>query len=237
MKFLAFGLILLFSGCTSTSIPDQGELPIPDTASIDRPANAEAAQMVDQYLQLMDQRVPLIDSISTLAARDRYVRQVFIEMFSDPELDPSVRTAFQKHGGEYIEQIDAINTERLKVLLAETGWRQLAERENNAFRLAWRIVQHSNDEAFRESVLNEIEPLAAEGLIEGQQFALMYDKVQLKKDGTQLFGSQTKCINGQYDVYGLTAPDSVDARRAKFGMEPLAEYIEQNREYYGPCSD
>lgn len=237
MKLIALIFLLLLGACASNSKPDQTSLSMPDSASIERPDNPEAARLLDEFLDLMDTRIPVVDSIAILAARDRYARQVFIEMFSDPDLDPDVRTAFQETGGRYIEQIDTINTKQLKIVLEEINWRDLAERENNAFELARRIVQHSNDDDFQASVLQEIEPLAEEGLIDGQQYALMYDRVQLKKNNTQRYGSQTRCVNGQYDVYGLIEPDSVDQRREALGMEPLATYLERNRSLYGPCSE
>ncbi len=237
VRFRVIAVLPVLAGCVSSDFSKWSELAIPDTTAIERPSDPDAAKLLDEYLRLMDERIPFVDQIGVLAARDRYSRQVFIEMFSDPELSAGARIEFQERVGEYIEKIDEINTDHLKRVLEKTSWRSLAEYENHAFELAWRIVQHSNDVDFREAVLEEIEPLAEEGLIEGQQYALMYDRVQLKKHQTQLYGSQTKCVNGQYDVYGLIEPDTVDKRRADLGMEPLSAYLERNRSLYGPCSE
>ena len=65
----------------------------------------------------------------------------------------------------------------------------------------------------------------------------MYDRVELAAGRRQLYGSQYKCVDGQYDVYDLKDPEGVDARRALMGMQPLQDYLEQGREFYGPCSD
>jgi hypothetical protein len=210
----------------------------PDINAIELPANESAAEMTREFLEIMDAKMMLAAEIGRIETRDQYVREVFIDMFSDPTLDADVRTQFQKAGGDYVEAIDELNTNEFKDLMRDKSWRQLAETESRLAARAFSIVQHTNDDEFQRTTLAQIEPLAKEGLMDGQHYALMYDRVQLKtEDGQQLYGSQTKCIDGQYDVHKLAAPESVDERRAAMGMGPLAPYLEQLRDHYGPCTD
>jgi len=236
MRKLAFCVALLIGSCTTQTPPtDSTVAALPDISTIERPDDPAAASMVEDFLLRMDKRMALVEAIGRLEARDQYARDVFIGMFRDPDLDANVRIAFQQTGSKYLDQIDDLNTQELKQLLEDVSWRDLAEWEGDLFKKAFLIVQHTGDLPYQAAVLDEVKPLAKEGLVEGQLFAVMFDRVQLDKDETQLYGTQTKCIDGQYDVYGLTDPDTVDNRRAALDMEPIADYLRVNREYYGPC--
>lgn len=239
-KILVLASCLLIS-CqdVSKSISDpNNSLSLPDISSIELPENSDARQMTQDYLDIMDKKMAMAAEIGRIETRDQYVREIFIDMFSDPSLDAEVRAQFQKAGGVYVEAIDEINTAEFKAVMKDWTWRQLAEGENRLAGRAFHIVQHTNDDAFREETLAQIKPLAEEGLMEGQSYALMYDRVNLKKDGgKQLYGTQTKCVNGQYDVHDLEDSENVNTRRKALEMEPIEPYLDRMREHYGPCKD
>ena len=244
MKKLSLIISCLLISCQGVS--DQGvsapstdlqlQTQLPDIQSIDLPENPEARKMTETYLGIMDRKMALAAEIGRIETRDQYVREVFIDMFSDPDLDPEVRAQFQEAGGKYVEAIDKINTMEFKNVMAGMTWRELAEDESRLASRAFHIVQHTSDFEFQEATLAEIKPLAEEGLMDGQLYALMYDRVNLRKDGgKQLYGTQLNCINGQQDVFDLMDPETVDERRKTFGMTPLKTYLDQSREFYGPC--
>ena len=235
MRLLAFFVVAFCCGCASTGVASDPVPDLPDTSSIERPDNSEASRMLDEFLLEMDKTMFLTGELNRLRARDSHVRRVFIETFRSPELDPKVREAFQDAGGAYMAQIDEANTKQLKELMSGMDWRTLASLGANLFDSAFLIVQHTSDFDYQEAVLAEIEPLAVEGLIDGQKFALMYDRVELRNNDSQLYGTQADCVDGQYDVIGLIDPENVDERRAQMGMEPLATYLDQLRELYGTC--
>jgi hypothetical protein len=191
--------------------------------------------MTARFAGLMEKKLPMLDRLAVITARDQYVRKVLIPLFSDETLDLEVRTEFQSGAGGYIYQVDTLNTAELKVILQEYSWADIIEGDPQLFKQAFHVVQHSPDETFRAEVLAEISLYAERGEIDGQEYALMYDRVELAAGRQQLYGSQYKCVDGQYDVYDLKDPDGVDARRAIMGMSPLKEYLEQGRAFYGPC--
>ena len=207
----------------------------PNRSDVQPPSQIEADEKIAEYLSLMEARLELVEIVGRLEARDQYVRRVMIDLSKDPDMSPEARDAFRASAGQYISEIDAANTEALQDALIDVSWRTLAEDPSDLFRRAFRIVQHSEDDAYQAEVLNEIEPLARERLVEGQLFALMSDRVQLKQDGTQLYGTQYTCMHGEYQAQGLLDPDTVDDRRAALGMEPMADYLATARELYGPC--
>jgi len=238
MKIFLLATVCLLAACNNISSEETNltQSSLPDISTIAKPNDPVAAKMVEDFLTIMDNKMALAAEIGRIETRDQYVREVFIDTFSNPDLDPDVRAAFQKAGGEYVAAIDEINTREFKHLMKNLTWRELATSESRLASRAFRIVQHTPDNKFQSETLAEIKPLAEEGLMEGQLYALMYDRVNLKKEGgTQLYGTQTKCVDGVYDVFNLEEPETVDERRAKLGMGPLEEYIKGNREYYGPC--
>ncbi len=226
------GFALAVAACASTS---PTPLPVPEAASVKLPENAEAAAMTERFASLMERKLPMLDRLAVITARDQYVRKVLIPMFSDEALDSEVRTAFQSGAGGYIYQVDTLNTAELKLILQEYSWADIIEGEPQLFTQVFHVVQHSPDEAFRAEVLAEIAPYAERGEIDGQEYALMYDRVELAAGRQQLYGSQLECLNGQFDVHDLKDPEGVDARRASMGMQPLQDYLEQGRALYGPC--
>lgn len=226
------GFALVLAACATT---DPAGLPVPEAASTTLPENPEAAAMTARFAGLMEQKLPILDRLAVITARDQYVRKVLIPMFSDDALDLEVRTDFQSAAGAYVSQVDAINTAELKRILQEYSWADIIEGDPQLFKTAFHVVQHSPDKAFRAEVLAEIGPYAERGEIDGQEYALMYDRVELAAGRQQLYGSQYKCVDGQYDVHDLKDPEGVDARRARMGMQPLQDYLEQGREFYGPC--
>lgn len=237
MRFSSLWIALFCCGCVSNNLVPHPNQEVPDSTQIERPEDVQAAQMLDDFLSKMDDTLFLTGELSRLRARDSHARRAFVGAFRDPDIDPSVRAAFQEFGGEYIAQIDEINTRELQRLMSGMDWRTLASMGAHLFDAAFLIVQHTNDFAYQESVLEELKPLAEENLIDGGKFALMYDRVELRVSGTQLYGTQADCVNGQYDVVDLLDPANVDARRTELGMEPVADYLEQLRELYGSCGD
>ncbi len=97
------------------------------------------------------------------------------------------------------------------------------ESANNFFLM----VQHSDsDIGFQSKMLLIIEEEVNKGNIEGRAYAFLTDRVLLAKGKPQLYGTQL-----DYDKKGnafsknLDASEDCDARREKYGLEPLDEYL------------
>lgn len=223
----------LLAACATQS----PSLPVPEASMVTLPYNAEAAEMTAQFAALMERKLPMLDRVAVIIARDRYVREVFIPQFSGADLDEKVRKQFQDRAGEYVTMIDRLNTAELKSVLEEYSWGDIVEGESVLFDRLFHVVQHSPDAAFRAQVLAEIKPYLGQGLIDKSAYALMYDKVELANGRGQLYGTQYKCVDGQYNIYNLNDADTVDARRAEMGLAPMDEYLKIGREMYGPCAE
>ena len=62
--------------------------------------------------------------------------------------------------------------------------------------------------------------------LDGQPYALLYDRLQLMSGGRQRYGTQVVVRkDGSQVVSRLEAPDRVDERRRAIGLGPLADYL------------
>ena len=228
----SLALAALVCACSTTasnagSVPTLGEISIPE--------EHEAQALTIKYVDIMEHKLPILDQIAIVSARDRYSRDVFIDMFSSPDMDPDVRTRFQKSAGAYVELLDQFNTNELKTALESTTWREIVEGEPFLFERVFSVVQHSNDKQFRSEVLVELEPLVQEGLVPGNLYATMYDKNEIAFGRDQRYGTQYKCFDGSYQAYDLGDPGGVDTRRKQVGLGPISAYLKEALDYYGPC--
>lgn len=183
----------------------------------------------------IEQQLPLVESIARLGARDQLVRQKISQWKKRLELSAEEKALFDRDSAQYMTHIDEANTEELKRLLKDISWKELSSVGGDLFIKAFFVVQHSPDHEFQAEVLAELEPLVAEGLIDTQQYVYLFDRVKLRNGELQLYGTQMTCVDGNYEVTDLQAPDTVDERRVEMGLQPLDEYIDFVRGYSGSC--
>lgn len=109
--------------------------------------------------------------------------------------------------------------------LPPEGWYLRSRYGDEVATTAFLVVQHSDPETWRRFV-PVLEPLVAQGEIDGQSYALMYDRLALAEQRPQRYGSQMQCENGQWVVMQLEAPETVEERRRGMGFtETLDEYV------------
>ncbi|MEO8367457.1 MAG: DUF6624 domain-containing protein [Pseudoxanthomonas sp.] len=122
-----------------------------------------------------------------------------------------------------IAGIDAANLARLKQIIAEHGFPDSASVGGDGFSAAWLLVQHADrDPAFQQKML---ELMTAKKLLQGEQLALLTDRVLRAQGKPQRYGSQFTEEAGHQVPQPIEAPlDELDQRRASMGMMPFADY-------------
>ena len=150
------------------------------------------------------------------------------------KVPPAERKAAYTAMWEQITPIDEANQKAVLEMLPPEGWFTISRYGKEASRAAFLIVQHGNVELWRRFV-PVLEPLAAMGEVEGSHFALMYDRLETMEGRKQRYGSQMSCKAGKWVPAPIEAPEELDARRAKFGMEPYAGYLAKNFSGPAPC--
>jgi len=126
-------------------------------------------------------------------------------------------------------EVDSDNTAWLRRTVGEWGWIDTERFGAPAAGAAFLLVQHSGDLPLMLAALPEIEREVHAGRLDGQDFALLFDRLQVMQERPQRYGTQIiEDPNGEgWIVAPLEDPAGVDARRAGLGLEPLADYLER----------
>ena len=135
-------------------------------------------------------------------------------------------------------KIDKENQEELKKILEVI---KLPSIENVGYRgtqAIWLVAQHAvNDLAFMKHVLGLIQQVAKNNLKKTYHEGIPYlvDRINMKENKPQVYGTQfTKDQKGKIKVYKVINMESLDKRRAKFGLEPFRVYEKAVRQLNKP---
>lgn len=133
---------------------------------------------------------------------------------------------------DLVAAVDSLNTVWLKSVVAERGWPSASRVGEQGAHDAWLLAQHADrDRAFQREVLVLMGAAVAEGEASGSDFAYLTDRVRIGMGELQVYGTQYNVVDGMPVSFQLEDPDSVDARRASVGLQPLAEYFDEYRRY------
>ncbi|HKI05489.1 MAG TPA: DUF6624 domain-containing protein [Thermoanaerobaculia bacterium] len=118
------------------------------------------------------------------------------------------------------------NTAYLKSLIAEVGWVDSQRFGSTAADAAFLLAQHSQDLPLMLAALPEIKEEVDAGRLEGETYALLYDRIQLLLGKPQRYGTRMgQDVAGKPVVLLTEEPDKVDTRRRDLGMTPLSQYV------------
>lgn len=219
-RIFAVGAVcLIIAGCDSSDSAESRSEQSPSTESVPpvEPAGSETMASTPA--------ITPVDEADWNQLEDELVEMARIDQeeradFGDPDLE---------------EFNDEPRTARLIEIVDRYGWPtpELAGEEAN--RAAFLLTQHSDsDPAFQERVLSLIKA-SGDYPGQGEQQALLTDRVAVNSDEPQVFGTQVNCNDGQPIVSpALARPDSVDSLRDDAGLEPLDIYLARFNQH---CAD
>jgi hypothetical protein len=127
--------------------------------------------------------------------------------------------------GETMLRGDSARTARLRAIIAEYGWPNSARIGQEAAGAAFLILQHSPVIEFQEQMLTVIEELAATGEVPRSQAAMLVDRVLVRQDLPQRYGTQFKMVEGQLVLNPVEAEAQLEERRRKMGLPTMEEYM------------
>ena len=146
--------------------------------------------------------------------------------------DQAVREGFGVGGVADSAQIvamaraDSANTAWLKAYVARWGWPTAAQVGREAVEAAFLIVQHAvHDTAFMRAMLPAIEQAHRRGDLDGGEVAMLTDRIEVKAGRSQIYGTQLSLKGGRWVLDPIADSATVDARRKRMGLPPLAEYL------------
>jgi hypothetical protein len=198
------------------------------------PASLAAMQKVyDAYrdVELHQAALPLAkddaEKLVRLQDLDQAGREAFdaIDLNALPASDRQiVSTALWGEIGAH----DVDDQQALKAMLPAQGWFTISKYGAKASTAAFLVVQHAtNDPTLMKLALTRMTPFAATGEVDGENYALLYDRVSVQFLGRpQRYGSQVACKHGQASVMNLEDPAHVDERRKTVGLtQSEADYV------------
>ena len=110
----------------------------------------------------------------------------------------------------------------------QCGWPNEETLGGRSSAAAWLIAQHADhDDQLQMRALAIIESRVRNGQADPKQFAYLTDRINLRRTGKQVYGTQL-LVNKEDVILPLTEIDdirSVNQRRTAIGMEPVEVYI------------
>lgn len=164
--------------------------------------------------------------------KDPRITELQVELMTRVQKDQAIRdTAFSKGIAldpmtiARMEAIDRDNTSWLKEEITQHGWPVASKVGKAASDAALLIVQHAvQDRAFQRSALDTVTRLFEKGEVDGQAFALLFDRVKSQAGEKQRYGTQAKLTDGKLTFDPMEDSSKVDSLRSTVGLPPLAVY-------------
>ena len=132
-------------------------------------------------------------------------------------------------------QILKTNTKRMKEIVTEYGWPTISLVGEEGSKNAWLLVQHADKYVpFQKKCLQLM--LAEykkdpENVLRAH-IAFLFDRIRVNAKKPQKFGTQFYTNKkGEFTYWPIRDLRNVDKRRASYGIEPLAEYLEAARSF------
>ncbi|GAA1797591.1 DUF6624 domain-containing protein [Agromyces neolithicus] len=142
------------------------------------------------------------------------------ELLAMLERDQAGRT------GGVDEEGDARRIARLAEIIDEHGWPTVSAVGEEAATAAWAIAQHADlDPEFQQRALELLELAVEEGEGSAGDLAYLTDRVATNAGQPQTYGTQIGCgAEGPVPGVPIENEATVDERRARAGLPPIAEY-------------
>ena len=159
--------------------------------------------------------------------RDQSIRQQMIELTKAVTVDGRTELVDSLIAtNEAVNLIDAKNMSIVDSIMNKGLDLNLTPQ---SYKTIWIVIDHASLDK-QEQYLPLMEKWSQEGLIGKDEYAVLYDRVAMKKNRPQRYGSQTVQFginnNTQLYVYPVENPNLLDSLRASVGLSSMADYLE-----------
>ena len=128
---------------------------------------------------------------------------------------------------EEVERIDAENMMVVDSILQRGLPKGLSP---ESYKTIWIVIDHAPLDK-QEAYLPLIEQMSINGLIDNDEYAILFDRIAMKNNRPQRYGSQSvqfgKADNMQLYIWPVEDADRLDSLRVSVGMQSIAEYLQQ----------
>ncbi len=155
---------------------------------------------------------------------------VAIKKRLDYILERDQKTRAHGDSVEFMAYFDSCNLAEVAELIDQYGWPSKHFVGGAGNRAVFLVIQHA-DLATQEKYFPLLEKSVAEEESSPSHLALMTDRIFMRKDKKQIYGSQVifNKETGTQEFYPIEDEANVDIRREKVGLEPLKKYAK----YFG----
>jgi hypothetical protein len=156
-----------------------------------------------------------------------------------------IRRDIRKKFGEISIQMDSINKKKnetdaqnlakLEEIISKYGWPKISDYGNMLASVPFMVIQHTEDINIQKKYLKLIGELVLIDEADPRSFAYLKDRILVKENKKQLFGTQTFIDpkSGKEEVWPIEDEANVDKRRQEMGMGPLKDYLKMMGVEYG----
>ena len=140
-------------------------------------------------------------------------------------LDRDQKTRARGDSAQFMQMIDSMNLTAVEALITKYGWPGISLVGPEGNRAVFLVIQHSGLKT-QEKYLPMFERSVAEHESWPGDLALMQDRVLMRQDKKQIYGSQVvpDKETGGWKFYPIEDEKNVNQRREKAGLEPIEKY-------------
>lgn len=120
-----------------------------------------------------------------------------------------------------IMEFDSSSLTLVEDIINKYGWlgrKQIGESGNNTLFLT---IQHAQDKEVTKKYFPLLQESAKKGDSKLSDMATIKDRMLVENGKPQLYGSQSRMVNGKLETYPIEDPKNVNKRRKKVGLKKL----------------
>lgn len=167
---------------------------------------------------------PLKAQLEAVYVRDQMLRR----LYKDAEEKFGRESEEMEYFWDLVAREDSINEMEVLKIIDERGWIGKSTVGDQANTTVWLVVQHAPLET-QEKYLPLLRESVKKGESRGSHLALLEDRIMVRNDKPQIYGSQvgTDKETGKYYVYDIKEPEYVNQRRAAVGLGTIQDYVKR----------
>ena len=170
-------------------------------------------------------------SLLSTAQESKMLTEQLSEIFErNLVLRSQVMPILQKHGSgsiemdslnQLIEEFDSVSLTKVVAVLEENGWLGISEVGEKANQTLFLVIQHASDNSLRKRFFPMLKASAQRGESDLASMATMKDRILIQDGKMQLYGTQSRFVNGKLEYLPTQDPVRVNKRRRKVGLKRI----------------
>ena len=190
----------------------------------------------EDYAKILDVTCEEQDSIQFPELKEELINMLIVDQYyrGFSTINILANQGYEVHHDSLLNynmmELDFLNQKRLKRIFAEYGFPNEKMVGNLGLMSVKMVLQHAdNDIAFQKQYLPKIKELYGKGLVVGQTYALLQDRILVNEGKPQIYGTQVipEEIKPHINYQPMEKPEEVNFRRMKLGMMPIERYLSQ----------